>query len=401
MKLRRMQRGRWVAGGLFLALAVAAPVGVADDDFTVSEMEQRRQITENARRLLREKQFAELEKLADDLRSSKARLPSGLWKLYNFYEGLERPGYDVSGQDWVAHLGLLNEWRTAFPKSPTARTALAAAYAAYAWVARGSGYASTVTEEGWRLFRERLHRAEQIIDDAEAESLYDPHLAYVHLQVGKGLSWPDRRHRQVFEQAIGREPCYPPYYFQRINWLLPRWNGQPGDSERFADEAIRLNESCEGVGLYARLAVYLYGFKPRDEWFFDAFALSWPKVRDGFDELEKRYPHSLWNLNYYCLLACAARDDRTAVRLFERIGDRWDGSVWGNEGEYRRWKNWAQNPATTAPGQQTVMGKLPRWASVARLVVIVLWIGGATGLAVFYFHRRRRKSTLPPPLPPS
>jgi hypothetical protein len=400
MKIHGIKPARWILWGFVFALATGGSSLAAADEFAVSEAELRRQIVEQARRLLRQRQFAELEALAEDFRSHKTRLPSGLWKLYDLYEGLKRPGFEVSGQDWVAHFELLNEWRTAFPKSPTVRTALAAAYADYAWEARGSGYASTVTEEGWRLFRQRLKQAEQVIDDAEAESLYDPHLACVHLQVGKGSSWPARRHKQVFEQAIEREPCYPPYYFQRINWLLPRWNGAPGDSERFANEAVRLNENCEGTGLYARLAVYLYGYKPKDQWFFDAFELSWPKVRDGFDELEKHYPHSLWNLNYYCLLACHARDRQTAARLFERIGERWDGSVWGNEGVYREWKNWAENPAMNPAGQPTVVTSFPRWVPIARSVVIVFWIGVTIGLTVLYIYRKRRKPAAPPPLPP-
>ena len=398
MNSRSSQRGPLLILTVLFALNAGSLILAEGDDYTVSEMEQRRQISHQAQQLLRERKFAELESLAEDYRTNKTRLPSGLWKLYNFYEGLERPGYNASGQEWVAHFDLLNEWRTARPKSPTARTALASAYASYAWEARGSGYANTVTEEGWRLFKQRLKQAEDIIREAEGESLYDPHLASVHLQVGKGSSWPEREYRQVFEAAIKREPCYPPYYFQRINWLMPRWSGNPGDSERFAQQAISLNEGCEGKGLYSRLAVYLLMYKGHDSWFFDVFKFDWPTVRDGFDELEKQYPHSSWNLNYYCLFACEAQDDKTAHRLFQRIGDRWESSVWNNEGVYRKWENWAANPSAHPLERGDSSAHPVLWKKLLRIWVLMSWFAAVVLVSVFYWSRAKRRG--PPPLPP-
>lgn len=398
MNARRNQSGCGILLGAVVAFSAVASSLAGNGDCTVSESDQNTQISNQSRQLLRERKFAELESIAEDFRSNKVRLPSGLWKLSIFYDGLERPGYSASGQDWVVHFVLLNEWRAAFPKSATVRTALASAYTTYAWEARGSGFAKTVTDEGWQLFRKRLGQAEEIIAEAEAESLYDPHLAAVHLMVGKGASWPEQRHERVFNEAARREPCYPLYYFQRANWLLPRWNGRPGDCERFADQAIALNESCEGKGIYARIAVYLNRYQDRDEWFFDVYKLSWPTVHEGFAELERRYPDSLWNLNSHCSLACSARDWTAATELFQRIGDRWDGSVWGNEGEYQRWKNWAANPVERPVYPQGVAGYVARWRQALRGMVATLWIG-AIGFVSYRFWKRRR-AAIPPPLPP-
>jgi hypothetical protein len=333
------------AGRLFLLAAVVAFPSLAEqDDSVVPEMEQRDQITAHARQLLRDRKFAELEAEAENSRVNKVRLPSGFWTLNNFYEGLESPAYGASGAGWDAHLRLLEEWQAAFPKSPTPQTALAGAYAKYAWQARGTGYAREVTEEGWRLFRERLTKAAAVIQKAQAESHYDPHLADVELIVAKGLSWPADKYERIFNEAVKREPCYPYYYLQRAGYLLPRWNGEPGDVERFAAQAIQLSEACEGKGIYARIAVYLLPYKDKEQWFFDAYKLSWPKVRQGFDDLEKRYPNSAWNLNEYCLLACHAQDAKTAAGLFKRIGEHWDSTVWRTEGDFRRWQEWSEHP---------------------------------------------------------
>jgi hypothetical protein len=118
--------------------------------------------------LLMREQFSELDKIADEVRSSKARFPGGSWKLSRFYDALDKTlvrGYETDA-DWQNHLALIQRWTTARPQSITARLALADAYLAYAWAARGSGYANTVTDQGWRLFEERANKAAEILQDS-------------------------------------------------------------------------------------------------------------------------------------------------------------------------------------------------------------------------------------------
>ena len=59
----------------------------------------------------------------------------------------------------MTHLARLEKWRAQYPQSITVYTTLAATYVNYAWQARGNGYANTVTDEGWQLFRDRIHQA--------------------------------------------------------------------------------------------------------------------------------------------------------------------------------------------------------------------------------------------------
>jgi hypothetical protein len=326
-------------------LCVTTQSRAQEDDSTVSEMEQRRQISQHTAELLRAENFTELEKVADEYRTNKTRLPSGFWKLYNFYEGVEAPRASSTGRDWELHLARLEKWRAQSPQSITAHTALAAAYVKYAWQARGSGYGNTVTEEGWQLFRERLHKAEGYVEDARKLPSVDPHLDYVNLILARGLGWEWPRYNAVFDDAVKREPGYMYLYFQKATYALPRWSGKRGDVEKFALAAMRLTPKTDGKAMYARLAVCLKQYLGKDAWLFGAYHLSWPDVKEGFRDLEKRYPHSLWNLNQFCVTACHAKDSQTAHELFERIGDRWDGDVWNNEGQYRKWKNWAENPS--------------------------------------------------------
>lgn len=316
------------------------------DDSTVSEMEQRRQISQRAAELLRAENFTELEKIADEYRTNRARLPSGFWKLFNFYEGVETPRTSSTGRDWELHLARLEKWRAQSPQSITAHTALAAAYVKYAWEARGSGYSGTVAEEGWQLFNERLHKAEEYVSLARKLPATDPHLDCVNLILAKGLSWDWGPYDDVFDAAVKREPGYMYLYFQKTSYCLPRWHGKRGDVEKFALAAMRLAPKTDGKAMYAYLAVYLRQYLEKNQTVFEVYHLSWPDVREGFRDMEKQYPHSLWNLNEFCMTACCAHDHTTAHELFERIGDHWDGEIWGNEGQYRKWKNWAEKPTT-------------------------------------------------------
>jgi hypothetical protein len=337
-----------------------------EDDSTVSEMEQRRQISRHAADFLHAESFEELEMTGEEFRTKRTRLPSGFWKLYNLYEGIESPRASSTGHDWEMHLARLEKWRAQYPQSIAALTALAGAYVNYAWQARGGGFAKTVTEEGWQLFRERLHKAEGYVEAARKLPATDPHLDCVNLILARGLDWDWRQYNAVFDDAVKREPQYVYLYFQKATYSMPRWHGKRGDVERFALEAARLTRDSDGKAIYARLAVCLKQYMDKDAWFFDVYHLSWPDVREGFRDLEKQYPHSAWNLNQFCLMACHAKDFKTAHELFARIGDRWDGDVWNNEGQYRKWKNWAENPSALTTDMGESDGELPLWKRLLR-----------------------------------
>src|SRR5262249_29726166 len=130
-----------------------------------------------ARQDLLQRNYDNLEKLASELRQSKARFPGGAWKIQKFYQGVSRPVNErkVSEQEWANYLPKVQKWVADCPKSITAHVALASAYKEYAWSARGTGFSDTVTEEGWHLYHERLMRARKILDDARQLPEQCPH----------------------------------------------------------------------------------------------------------------------------------------------------------------------------------------------------------------------------------
>ncbi|MEM6777456.1 MAG: hypothetical protein AAF670_07345 [Planctomycetota bacterium] len=107
-----------------------------------------------------------------------------------------------------------------------------------AWRARGGGYASQVTEEGWETFQVECEKAEAICLDL-LERPRPPMVVFSSLlQSARGTS----RTKQSVEPYVRRcHRLYPncPSILHNLGfWLLPRWGGQTGDSASYIETAV-------------------------------------------------------------------------------------------------------------------------------------------------------------------
>jgi len=94
-------------------------------------------------------------------------------------------------------------------------------------VARGNGLAPTVTEEGWRLFNERIQQSQSILERAEKLPKLCPQWYSEMMIVGLAQSWDAGRMKDIFDRGIRSEPDYFYLYRQYANYLLPKWDGKP------------------------------------------------------------------------------------------------------------------------------------------------------------------------------
>src|SRR5688572_23879351 len=132
------------------AVCVTNNVGPEPVIFETAEATEQRELSAQGSKLLVARNFDELDKIARELRASKAHYENGYWKLGAFYKGfcdLPDEAWESRWTNLIAHLRL---WVKAKPQSITAHTALGRALRGYAWKARGSGWASTVTQSGWK-----------------------------------------------------------------------------------------------------------------------------------------------------------------------------------------------------------------------------------------------------------
>jgi hypothetical protein len=213
-----------------------------------------------ARARIWNKEYDALEQGAATWRTSKAAYMNGNWKLTLFYQALGTlPNTPENDERWVSNT---REWVKTMPESITARVALAVVLTGYAWNARGSGTASTVTENGWKLFRERLAEARLVLREAKTLKAKCPHWWLAAQVVARGQGWPLDAYDGLFKEAIAFEPDYFPFYSEKTVNLLPRWHGEEGAALQFSLGAANKMGGDKGDLLYARLIAFMYGSRP-------------------------------------------------------------------------------------------------------------------------------------------
>ena len=313
--------------------AVAARLRPAKDPVQEGIYAYRLQV----RQAYNERRFDELESQIEQARSSRALFGNGSWKIVQCYEALDCRE-DEPENMWQLHDGIHRAWIDAKPGSLGARIAHAAFLAEYAWHARGGGYANTVTPEGWRLFGERLEAAQAILQEARNLPERDPMWWTVALRVAQGAGYPKDAYDKLVAEATAFEPKFWRYDTARAISLLPRWYGQEGDWEAYADAAAKRPGGLGAEG-YARVVVRLSGFY--DNVFRETRA-SWLQTREGLALMRREYPDSLEILSYSAKMATLAESRELAKELFDQIGDRYLPNVWYKPEHFTHYRHWAQ-----------------------------------------------------------
>lgn len=294
------------------------------------------------REILLQNRFDDLDAIASELRATKARFVGGPWKLHKFYYGLDSPaqGKKATEDDWLSVLERLREWIRQRPESITAQVALGQALTQYAWNARGTGFSGAVGPDGWRLFRERLALAQGVLDEAAKLRTKCPNWYSAMQWVAIGQGWDAGRFDTLFKKAVAAEPMYHYFYFNKAQFLLPRWHGREGDWEKFADETYATAGGKNGSILYYLIGLELARYY-RGKALFTESKISWPRMKQGFSDLEEAYGANNEQLNEMSRFAGWAGDRAGSRELFERIGDNWDSHTWGEKKYFDEFKAWA------------------------------------------------------------
>lgn len=307
---------------------------------------QREDITKKVRLALENRRFDELEADAKEMREKKENFVDGGPKSFQFYYTFGTGG--ESEEVWQQHDKLHQEWIAAKPDSITARIAHAAFLNVYAWRARGSGYANTVGEENFRIFRERLEKSAQILEAARKLPEKDRHWWHQLMTVALGQSWP----KPLFEKLIAEAHAFDHAFYMiddsRVYSLLPRWLGEPGEWEAYAEAAAARPDGL-GAESYARMvnSVSIY----YDNVFRETKA-NWPKTREGLEIIRQKFPFSLYWINASAKLATQGEDWPLAMEMFRRIGNNALNPVWYGNKNFIRHRKMAEAGKWEAPKEE-------------------------------------------------
>jgi hypothetical protein len=324
------------------------------------------------RELFQQEKFTEIDRIAAEARTTKARFAGGYWKVHTIYLALEEPGAQTSAgeAEWVQHLARLEKWKEQFPNSITARIALAESYNSYGWKARGGSFADQVTDEGWKLLAERAHKGQAILEEAQALREKCPEWYAAMIEIARSEEWEPDQLQALFQKAVAFEPDYYYYYRMLADSLLPKWGGEEGDAARFAAAVADGIGGKKGDLIYFEIATTLvcacdnvHGLN----------GLSWPRIKAGYSALQELYGTSISHLNEIAMMAFRAADFDYATASFSQIGDNWDKAVWFTRNAFYTFKYQATMPrikislAAAKENVKTPEGQLFSQALVAEM----------------------------------
>lgn len=250
---------------------------------------------------------------------------------------------------------LLDDWIDREPMSAEAHTTRGDFYQSWAWDARGSGWANTVTGEGARLFQERIAKSES---DLTVAFGMNPKDAYVCAQMITNCLASGRERAKMeawFKAGLSADPLDYGLHDAKMTFLTPRWGGDPVDLLKFGRECATKVVRGSRIPLilheaHLDLADMLHHSKrgTRAQYF---------RQDEVYRELKELFEACLAVdptpevLNRYVKTAFEANDYTTAHLLFQRIADRWSGRVW------KSWEEYAQHRELAAINFKT-MGPL-------------------------------------------
>ena len=262
--------------------------------------------------------FAALDRLLKKWNHPEQRDRSGEWKLDSFKRILA----NSCERNWKGCIERIQRWRKTNPESTSAVIAEASYWIAYAWSIRGGEYNSSTDPVAVKVFDERMKRAEQVLKASKQFASSNPLWYETYLDVAVGT----RRNRQfiakLFTEGMHRHPYFQSLYLAMANYWSPPHGGSPdwAKVDEVIGNAVVLTAITDGISNYARLYKRVNDHQKLEFDLFQDSLASWPKMRDSFDELIRRYP-SPENINEFASYACQAEDKDTYLRLRARMKD--------------------------------------------------------------------------------
>ena len=178
-------------------------------------------------------------------------------------------------------------------------------YLIYAWRGRGNGNADQVTEEGWRLFRERLAESEKALNKAWALNPDDAQISVLMMSVAEGQQKPRPEMELWFQRAMKLEPDNYEACRGKLHYLLPEWYGSRDDMVAFGRECVASTNWGGHVPLtlvdaHSDFARTLPDVEARNAYW--RLPDVWPDIKAGYEKFSKinpdatqfRYPYALY-----------------------------------------------------------------------------------------------------------
>lgn len=300
----------WIAAAaLAMGMTALAAEGPSDQLAFMKEPEWLGQQYVGAR------EWVELDTLVEKLAASKERAEDGRFHLYLMTQAISHRFLNVPGE---THKSEFAEYRQQVPNSAFLPILEAMEMHASAWLARGQGLSSTVTPEGWQMFKERNEAAWELILAAKKTSDRLPTWYEQAISIGMDADVRNDELTAIFNEGIKRFPGYHSIYFVYARQFAPRWGGDYDSADAFINAQVAAKTNPDGEVLYARL-YWLIDQYAADPDFFENASVSWPRMRAGFEQLMKQFPNGKRNQASFVAFACRASDAATYFKWRQSV----------------------------------------------------------------------------------
>jgi hypothetical protein len=225
------------------------------------------------------------------------------------------------------------------------------AQAKLAWICRGSGYADTVSDEGWQGFKAHLQSAEQALARAWEINQNDVNipLSMMRLELGQGQG--RERMELWFNRAMAIDTNSYDACTSKLFYLEPKWHGSDEDMLDFGRQCVRSRDWGGRVPLILLDAHYaiqrrMEGNAKNDYW---KQPQVWLDLQAAFDRFLTLNPDATNWYHDYALYAYRCGQWDKFNELLTKLGPI-NYDYFGGKAEFDKMVEWArQHSGKTQP----------------------------------------------------
>lgn len=217
-------------------------------------------------------------------------------------------------------------------------------YTSYAWDARGTGYADTVTAQGWALMEKRLKIAENC---GEQAFIADPYIRAtplgmmsVELGQNKGL----KRLDVWFNRGVALNPNDYELHSSYLYYLEPKWHGSEEKMLNFVMVVNAQKNWKAGLPLLlADMHRSLSRYEDKASVYFQRPEV-WKDINGCYEEFLRRYPNAAFERSEYLRLAAYANQLAVAKEQLRILGKNVQLKAFTSGAEMQRVMTLLQQP---------------------------------------------------------
>lgn len=253
----------------------------------------------------------------------------------NYYSGI-----DAAGRGVVREF-VMNRMKE-FPDDRTWPVLYTNCLIKDAWAHRGSGWANTVTEEGWEGFRTNLQEAYKLLSDMLPQYPDDLEPCSQMVTVCMGLSRPSMEIYGHLRNGFRIDPKPLSLIRGATYAFLPRWLGDNDGSNlvRLAEWCAQQGAESSGDALYLVVATEAAESDGYDQ-VMNEYGFNPARIASAARDYASRVANKPSANHAAARLICSAGKRDTAASLFETLAyDPAASYVW-SESTFNAWRAWA------------------------------------------------------------